>query len=225
MPKPLALLRPVSLAAALLLAGTAQAAITEYNTLAGFQAAVLSSGTDGFDNLPRGSFVAPPLSRSAGSFAYQANATVSDALGTYPDGFFNQGTVADVWLSTDSALATITFSNFGPGTNAIGGSFFLTNSAGAALGTGQITLVATDASGSVTRTLAAPGASSFYGFVSDVALVSLTVTAVATASTTVNNWPTVNNLVLATVVPEPQTYALMLGGLLALGALARRRRG
>jgi hypothetical protein len=33
------------------------------------------------------------------------------------------------------------------------------------------------------------------------------------------------NLVLATPVPEPETYALLLAGLAAVGAVARRRRG
>ena len=35
----------------------------------------------------------------------------------------------------------------------------------------------------------------------------------------------VDNLILATAVPESQTYALMLTGLAAVGFLARRRRG
>ena len=41
----------------------------------------------------------------------------------------------------------------------------------------------------------------------------------------VNVFPALNNLTLAVAVPEPQTWALMLGGLALLGWAARRQPG
>ena len=53
------------------------------------------------------------------------------------------------------------------------------------------------------------------------ALSSLTVSAVQGANPL---WPTVDNLTLATAVPEPGTYAMLLAGLGVVGFIARRRR-
>jgi hypothetical protein len=220
---PKATLRTTCLAAALLFAGASQAALTEYNTQASFLGAVLASGTDNFNSLAQGTPISGPLARTAGSFSYSVNATLTDATGVYNNPFYNVGPAGDTWLSSDSALATITFSGFGPGVTAIGGSFFPTNLAGAVTA-GSVTLVATDSAGSVTRTLLNPTASTFWGVASDTSLVSLTLIAVNGAGSTTNNFfPAVNDLVLGSAVPEPQTWALLVAGMLAIGGAVRRR--
>ncbi len=220
---PKATVRTVCLAALALCASASQAAITEYSSLATFQSAVLVTGTDSFNDLTRGVVLPGPLNRTAGAFGYVANATVTDAGGNFANPFYNVGSAADTWLSTDSALATIRFTGFGANVNAIGGAFFPTSLAGVVT-PASVTLVATDLAGSVTRTLVNTSESSFWGFVSNTTLVSLTMVAVnSTGTTTTNFFPAVNNLVLASAVPEPQTWALLMAGVLALGALRRRQ--
>jgi hypothetical protein len=85
-----------------------------------------------------------------------------------------------------------------------------------------VLITATDAGGTVSQTIVDATRFSFLGFVSDSAITSLTVSAVQPSSGFV--WPAVNNLVLASVVPEPETYALLLAGLAGIGMLVRRRR-
>ena len=117
----------------------------------------------------------------------------------------------------------MTFSAFTVGVRGIGGNFFGSNISGL-FAPGDLTLTATDASGTVTRTITGATMSSFLGFISDGPITQLTLASVQ-PSTGGFLWPSVDNLVLAAAVPEPGTYAMMLAGLGVCGFMARRRRG
>ena len=206
------------LAAAGLLAASAapQAALVVFNTQASFLAAVSSPGVDTFIGLSITDATASPLLRSAGSYTYTATSTTT---------FFGAGSAANPWLSTNGATDVITFSGFSSGVNAIGGLFFGSDINGA-FASGNVMLTAMDSLGATsTQTITNATLSSFLGFQSTGAITSLVVSSVSPNSTV---WPTVDNLTLATgavaAVPEPETWALMLGGLGVLGTLARRRR-
>jgi hypothetical protein len=212
-----------SLAAASLLAASAaaHAALVVFNTQASFLASVVSPGVDSFTGLSIIDSTPSPLLRSAGSYAY----TATSSSGASASSFFGAGSVANPWLSTNGATDTITFSGFSPGVNAIGGLFFGSDVNGA-FTSGTVVLTARDSFGATsTQTIANAALSSFIGFQSTGTITSLAVSSVSPNSTV---WPTVDNLTLAVgavaAVPEPQTWALMLGGLGAIGALARRRR-
>jgi len=203
-------------AAGLLVASAApQAALVVYNTQASFLAAVSSPGVDTFAGLSITDATASPMLRSAGSYTYTATSTTS---------FFGAGSVANPWLSTNAATDTITFSSFSSGVNAIGGLFFGSDVSGA-FANGTVVLTARDSLGATsTQTITGATLSSFLGFQSTGTITSLALSSVSPNSTV---WPTVDNLTLAigavTAVPEPETWALMLGGLGVLGALSRRR--
>ena len=207
------------LAAAALLAGSAapHAALVVFNTQASFLAAVMSPAVDSFTGLSITDATPSPLLRSAGAYSYTATSTTS---------FYGGGSVANPWLSTNSATDTITFSGFSPGVNAIGGLFFGSDVNGA-FASGNVVLTARDSLGaSSTQTITGATLSSFLGFQSTGTITSLVVSSVSPNLTV---WPTVDNLTLAVgavaAVPEPETWALMLGGLGALaGGLAERRR-
>jgi len=209
------LIKPLAAAALLAVAGASHAALTVYNTQASFLAAVSAPGVDTFNDMPLTS-VPSPIGRTAGAYTY------SGAVST--TSFFTAGTTADVWLSTNTATDSIIFSSFTSTVRGIGGLFFGSDINGAYL-LGDLTLVAVDSAGATsTQTITGATTASFLGFVSSVPLTSLTVTGVQPVTGFL--WPTVNNLTLgAAVVPEPQTYALMLAGLGFMGFVARRRRG
>jgi hypothetical protein len=175
----------------LVLSGAAQAAITVYTNQAAFLAAVFAPGTDTFNDFSITGPTPSPINRTAGPYSYTAAASTST--------FFGAGTMADPWLSTNTATDTITFSAIPANVRAIGGFFFGSNAAGAAV-LGDVTLVAADGSGTSAQTIIGATTSSFRGFVSDGPLTSLTVAAVQGG---VNSplWPTVNDFILATSAP------------------------
>jgi hypothetical protein len=210
----LGFIKPLAIAVLALAAGASHAALTVYTSQASFSAAVTNSGIDTFAGLSITSATPGPLTRSAGSYGYTATATTND--------FFGAGSTADPWLSVATSTDSIRFSNFTGGTmSAIGGNFFNSNLDGL-FAAGNITLVATDASGAtLTQTITGASSGSFLGFTSTSAITSLVVTAVQPTSGSL--WPTVDNLTLAAAVPEPETYAMLLAGLAMLAALARRR--
>lgn len=197
-------------AALLLAASPARADISTHTTQASYLGAVGATGVDTFDDLVVDA-VATPLARSAGAFAYTASVTGGTAYGASDDD-------VDMWLTTASPDATITFNNFGTGVAGAGGFFFGTDLFGFSQPIDHITLSATDSTGAtVTEVIANPGTASFVGFVSTASLVSLTVSIGGTA----DGWPTVNDLHLSAPVPEPATYALLLAGMGLLGYAAR----
>mgnify|MGYP002777080246 CR=1 FL=1 len=193
---------------------------TTFTSLAAWTAALAggAQGLDTFNDLP-GSARPSPLNRTAGGFSYRASVT-NPVPGGSTD-FFPAGTAADRWLSTDAALASIVFSNFSPGTQALGGAFFGSNILGN-FQAGNIAISWVTSLGSGSVTLNNPAVASFWGIVTTGTLTSVTVSAVQPTGS--NLWPTVNDLRLGTVVPEPSTYALMATGLAGLAAVRRRRK-
>lgn len=214
----------IVLAATALFAGAqAQAALTVYTSQAAFDAAVAAlmpalSGTDTFDDLVAGANLGSgPLARAAGGIGYNASA------GPDSDILYGAGSPSDAWLSTNIATDTLSFDGFAPGVFAAGMNLFNSDIAGAFLRRGNITLTATDSEGSSSATISLlqMSTASFLGFISTTEISSLDVTSAARRATV---WPTVNNLTLASAVPEPETYLMMLAGIAAVGFVAGRRR-
>ena len=204
-------------AAATLLAGTANATITVYTTLASFNAAVSAPAIDTFENFSISGSTPSPVTRPVGSYGYTAAASTST--------FFGAGTNADHWLSTNTATDSIIFSAFTGGVKGVGG-FFFGSDIGGAFQSGDITVTAVDGSGSAGQTLIGATATTFLGFVTTGTFTSITVSAVQPAPNFL--WPTVNDLRLAAApvgpgVPEPATWALMIAGFGLTGAAMRRR--
>jgi hypothetical protein len=208
-------LKWIAAATMMVSAGVAQASITVYTTESSFMSAVVNAATDTFDDLLPATGYTGPLSRSAGSYGYTASAGPTSPI------LYGAGSSGDAWLSTNNATDTITFDGFSSNIYAAGAFFFNSDIAGSFLQRGAVVVTATDTSGTETKFKIFATTSNYFGFVSDTALTSLTVRAVGKNATV---WPTVNDLTLAAAVPEPETYMMMLGGLAALGFMARRRR-
>ena len=205
--------KALPLAALMCAAGASHAALTVYTSQSAFLAAVSSPGTDTFTGFSITGTTPSPITRAAGAYGYTASASTST--------FFGAGTTANPWLSTNIATDSVTFNAFTGGVSAFGGNFFGSDISGLFLA-GDVTLLATDSLGAASlQTITGATVSSFLGFVSSGSMSSVVLSAVQGASPV---WPTADNVTLATVVPEPGTYALMLAGLGVVGFMARRRR-
>jgi|GEM_PF-2377831 len=211
-----------ALASLLLLALPAQAEV-HYLSDAQFNAAAQLSGSDHFADLPADTNIAGPLLRHAGSFDYQLEASSAGFYG-FADG---QGGLT---LSTEELLSGISFSHFGSGVNAFAADLSALNFYGQAREHTVLGLTITDTLGvTSTRSLALASGSSYLAFVSSAPLASVSFTVLDHGSV-FNSYvsPGIANLSLAqasiSAVPEPSQANMALLGLLALGALARRRR-
>lgn len=207
MRKPSIALKALAFAALLGAGAAARADITVYTSQADFLAAVSAPGYDSFDDLSVAPYD-PTLARTAGAYSYQAYS---------PAGLWGAGgTGGDYWLSNEDGLAPIVFSNFSGGVSAFGGNFFTSDITGQ-YEVGNLVLTADDGT-TLSYALNGTTTSTFLGFVSDTALVS-----VALETDGGLYWPTANDVVLA--VPEPSTYGMLLAGVGLLAVAARRRRG
>lgn len=195
-------------------AAPASAAVVTYSNQAAFTAAVFQPVVGTFGDLAQGALPGP-LARTG----YQAN--VRDNLGLNgqdgaEDFFVLDNGAGGNWLSTNFAANTLVFSNFAPNVRAIGGSFFSTGIDGAVLAGQTLLLSLTDASGTFDFVLNGLNSSSFRGFTSDSAIVSLSLTGIQGRDF---NFATAGSLILAEV-PEPGNLALFM--LAALCGLAVR---
>lgn len=209
--------RAAALAAAILSAAPATAAITIFTDRAAFLSAVADPGVDTFDDLSADR-IAAPLTRTAGRFGYTADLAS-------PRGFLPVAVVpGDIVLSPFLAIDTMILRDFAPGVTGVGGSFFVTDVAGAPLGA-AVTLVATDADGPVTRVIAPAGPGGFFGVVSPT-LVSLRLVADNDNPPPIVNYPAIDDLVLGSAapgVPEPAEWLLLIAGFGLIGTAMRQR--
>jgi PEP-CTERM motif len=195
-------------------------AITIYNNQAAFIAATVNQATDTFAGLSVTGSTPSPIVRAAGPYVYTASATSGV--------FFASGTPANPSLSPNAADDTITLSAFAGGVTAVGGNFFATDILGV-FQVGNISLSATDASGTLFQTIVNASNSSFLGFVSTGALSSLTFQSVQPLNQGFV-WGSADNLIFASTaspvspIPEPEVYATMMMGVGLVGFLARRRK-
>ncbi|HRD94874.1 MAG TPA: PEP-CTERM sorting domain-containing protein [Rubrivivax sp.] len=206
--------------------GPAHAALTSYNSLAGFQGAIQNAGLDDFNSLQASNgSVTSPQSRTAGTYSYEA----SSSGGLYSVGPSN----ADRWLSVLAVTDTLTFSTFPAGVGAIGGYFGATDFDGF-FATGDVTVVVDDDLGSTQSFTHSPANGLlFIGFVSTGNIVSLSITA-ANPPGTDSRFATANDLFLAQacipgqtcrdVQPVSEPASIALAGLALLGMAATRRR-
>ncbi len=218
--------RWVAVAALVGLSGASQAALSVFTDQAAFLKAVTAPETLTFEDLPvsgPGLPVSGPLFMTAGAYSDTASASGSAIDPTIPvNSFYSAGSASDLWLTTNASDSAITFSGFSPNVRAVGGYFFASDIEGNPVANHAISVLAVDGSGlSSLQRFSDTTPTSFLGFVSTGPLISVTVSA---EQLVVYTWPTVNNLILATAVPEPETYALLLAGLAVVGFVARRRR-
>jgi hypothetical protein len=217
-------LAPTALAILLASFGSAEAAIAVYKTQASYLAAISAPGFDNFNDLDPADTLATPQSRVAGAYSYTASTAPAEE-------FFPSGTQGgDVWLSTTLRKNSITFDAFSSNVRGVGGFFFRTDSNGLLTSEpARINFSATDASETVLDKLDDSTLTSFLGFVTTGAFTSLKLWVGDEGVGVDGVWASVNDLTLgaeavAPPIPEPETYALMLGGLALMGALVRRRK-
>ena len=202
---------------ALLLASSANAAITVYESSASFNAAITGAVTDTFNDLSE-TLISSPLARTAGGYSYQVTAA---------NGLFPGSVAGNRFMSTNTATDTLSFVNFSNGPSAIGGRFFSSNIAGQFTPSAQISVTATDSFGSVLEVILNPTTASFRGFTTNGTIVSLAVSGFNPDPAGPFFWPSVDDLTLGvadSAIPEPATWAMMLGGFGLAGSALRRRR-
>ena len=195
-------------------AGQVYAGFVTYTDRTLYMAALASSSTDNFDDLLLGG-QASPITRAVGSYGYQL---ATPGAG----GFFNIGTAADVWVSTNAVSASIDFTISGGGPTAIGGFFFVTGFAGAPI---SGTISASINGGLFTQSVTTGSATNFFGWVSTDGTQISSLSVVPSTS-----FATANDLILGqanvSAVPEPTSLALFgIGAVVAgVGAARRQRR-
>jgi hypothetical protein len=198
----------VCVSAAMLLCGTANAAITVYTSQSAFLAALSGTHVDTFNDLVVDLYP-DTLIRSAGPYTYQ----VSSESGL----FGGMGTSA--FLTNNFSVDPIVFSGFTGGVSAIGGFFFGSDEFGQPLSGDLIVLTIADTFGSTQHVISSSNTGTFRGFITNGTLASLDVDSDGSV------FPSVENLTLGmrSAVPEPTTWAFIIFGFGAVGYSMRRK--
>lgn len=199
------MLRLAAAVGALSVAGLATAGTaTVYTDLASFMANVATSYSNDFTGVPTGAQPALNFGPVNG-FSYTVG-----AVGGGSNQLFNDPGI----ISTDSALDSIVVTMTGAPVTAVGGNFWATDISFFPTGTG-ITINLSDGTNvSYTST----GPADFRGFISDVAITSITIDAPDVPG---NAWATMDNLVVGAAIPAPGAVAVL--GLAGLAGVRRRR--
>ena len=236
--------RPLALAATLCAGGTAHATITFTTSASAFATGAGGgsgqTGNDTFSDLTINGYLNNSLARTTGSsgssgaanippnyagppatgVAYQYTLAATAALPSAAGSALFVAPVAGLGAVATSQYNDALLFTFQSPVKAAGGNFFGTNELGE-VATLAFTVTAKDSvGGTLSTSFSGASASSFLGFLSDLPLVSVMLTV---TTPNVALFATADNLVLS-AVPEPGSYALMLGGLGLLGAVARRAR-
>lgn len=193
----------ISTAALLSLASAASAQF--YSTQAEFTSHVATPFfLDTFASVGTGSI--STYSNSGSGFGYSASAT---------NGLWGLGGILSTNTATDPLV--FDFSSSPTPVTAFGGNFWGTDIDGATI---PATVTFTTAGGA-TFSYDTSSSSSFLGYVGATPLVSVSI---ATSAAGVNAWPTADNVILATAVPEPGAMVLSMLGVAGLALALRRQR-
>ena len=199
------MLRLAAAVGALSVAGLATAGTaTVYTDLVSFMANVQAgSFSNGFDTVPVGD-AGPSLNFGpVNGYAYTVSATNGGTL-------FNDPGIVSTNTATDALLITFT----GAPVTAVGGNFWASDIIFLPTGS-DITINLSDGTNvSYTST----GPNDFRGFISDVAITSMTIDAPDVPG---NAWATMDNLVVGAAIPAPGAAAVL--GLAGLAGIRRRR--
>ena len=201
------LFRALAFAAALSAPLGSFAAITVVNSPGAFNALVGTRGEDAFDDQLGEAMGPPSMNRMAGTFQYTAAAT--DGLYFFPG-----------LLSTATAADSLVLSNFSAGVYGFAANFSAQDNAGAP-SAGQLTFKYNGSA--IGAPVNVPTVTGFIGFVFDAPIVGV----ITVTSNTVDFgavYLAVDNLNLASAVPELGTFPLIVAGAGALFAATLRRR-
>jgi hypothetical protein len=196
---------------ALLSGGRVAAVSSIYTNKADFDVAIagaLGTYTETFSSLSPGS-LASPQSFSNGIFSFSAVASSATT------GLYVVDSAGDNWLAAAADASSLIFSFTSGNVTAVGGNLFLINSEFSPVSNNLILQL----SDSTATNFTVSSAEDFFGFVSDVPVLSLSVTSQAA-----DNFSTAANLTVANTVPEPSTFALLLAGFALLGFVMIRRK-
>lgn len=211
--------KSVFASAVMLLAATAaHAELTVFTSQASYQAAVGKTGVDTFNDLDIFDRYDSAMARMAGDYAYSVSAGPKNPH-MYPGGDIDD----DWWLTTSNDGDALTMSQFGSNIKGAGGQFFTTDMGGYSEPGFSVLVTGVDSTGAtLSYEIKNSQVNSFLGFVTTGHMISVSVSSIHGDADYV--WPTVENFQLSiAAVPEPSTYAMLLGGLGLVGAVARRR--
>jgi len=189
------------------------AAVTVVSTQAAFNALVGVSGVDTFDDLLAENIGPVTANRMAGTFLYTAGAT--DGLYFFPG-----------LLSTATAVDSLVFSNFSAGVYGFAANFFAQDLAGV-LGSGELTIMYNGNTIPGLNPLSITPAGQFVGLVFDAPIsgeITVTSSNVFPFNVPGGTYLAVDNVMLASAVPELGTFPLIVVGAGALVAASLRRR-